>query len=380
MNDLEIFKLGITLAQALNGEQEAIADLKYLFNKHPEMFKNLEDLREVIKETVLNPEIITNTNKEGGILGAKRISESKMGEVGIYNDNGTNEIFHANKKRISEFYKLEEKARLSVETPSAEAAPTWSDRCADEPNNSSRFNNELSTADSEIIPQQSKQKDKLIINIFGAPGVGKSTLAKKLQEFMSKYKPALVEEFATFLIKEGRENELENQTFVSSNQAKMLENGFKQSNLVISDSPIDLGIIYNNFNANKNDKESSDYIFEVHNIVSNANTKYESIDIFIKHDQESEKGYSMQDRVHTLQESKFLEEDISRYLLYYERKPIAVDRSCDIETLIDTIKENPKFKEFAKSNRFANLKKPSDTPNNDTPNNDKSKDTDGRTI
>lgn len=232
----------------------------------------------------------------------------------------------------------------------------------------------------EIIPQQSKQKDKLVINIFGAPGVGKSTLAKKLQEFMSKYKPALVEEFATFLIKEGRENELENQTFVSSNQAKMLENGFKQSNLVISDSPIDLGIIYNSFNANKNDKESSDYTFEVHNIVNNANTKYESIDIFIKHNQESEKGYSMQDRVHTLQESKFLEEDISRYLLHYERKPIVVDRSCDIEILIDTIKENPKFKEFAKSNRFANLKKPSDTPNNDMPNNDKSKDTDGRTI
>ena len=376
MNDLEIFKLGSALVQALQGEEEAIADIKKLYNDHPEMFSNIKQVSEVINDIAQNYEIIVDAahskNDKLYFKAAKRLDEEKMGDIVVKNDNGTNEIFHANRKNMREFNRLVKQVETGGKVahflhPDIKSA--WAGSKEHSPASS-----------DEIIPQQSKQKDKLVINIFGAPGVGKSTLAKNLQEYMSKYKPALVEEFATFLIKEGRENELENQTFVSSNQAKMLENGFKQSNLVISDSPIDLGIIYNSFNANKNDKESSDYTFEVHNIVNNANTKYESIDIFIKHDQKSEKGYSMQDRVHTLQESKFLEEDISRYLLHYERKPIVVDRSCDIEILIDTIKENPKFKEFAKSNRFANLKKPSDTPNNDTPNSDKSKDTNGRDI
>ncbi len=33
----------------------------------------------------------------------------KMGDVAIRNDNGTNVIFHANKKKISEFKRLEAK-------------------------------------------------------------------------------------------------------------------------------------------------------------------------------------------------------------------------------------------------------------------------------
>ena len=37
MSDLEIFKLGVTLAQALQGEQEAIADIKSLYKKHPDV-------------------------------------------------------------------------------------------------------------------------------------------------------------------------------------------------------------------------------------------------------------------------------------------------------------------------------------------------------
>ena len=63
MSDLEIFKLGITLAQALQGEQEAIADLAHLFKRHPEMFKNLDDLKDVITKTALEPDYVMENKK-----------------------------------------------------------------------------------------------------------------------------------------------------------------------------------------------------------------------------------------------------------------------------------------------------------------------------
>lgn len=114
MSDLEIFKLGITLAQALQGDEYAIANLKTLFERHPEMFKSLDDLREIIAKTALKPEIIMPNEKPLGkdieIIAAKRLDSRKMGDIGVRNENGTNKIFHANKTRISNFQRLEKKA------------------------------------------------------------------------------------------------------------------------------------------------------------------------------------------------------------------------------------------------------------------------------
>ena len=41
--ELEIFKLCERLTELL-GDKEAIADLKKLYEKHPEMFKNMQDV------------------------------------------------------------------------------------------------------------------------------------------------------------------------------------------------------------------------------------------------------------------------------------------------------------------------------------------------
>lgn len=58
MSDLQIFELGIHLAKALGGDKEAIADVKRLYNRHPEMFDNLQDVLNTINEVVKNPEYI----------------------------------------------------------------------------------------------------------------------------------------------------------------------------------------------------------------------------------------------------------------------------------------------------------------------------------
>ncbi|PAF42175.1 hypothetical protein [Helicobacter sp. 11S03491-1] len=112
MHELEIFELGLALAKALGGDKEAIADVGKIASLHPEMFENLQDVIRTIKEVLKDPQIIVNNprpkNDKDFIL-AKQLNEEKMGDVGIRNDEGTNIIFHVNKKRLRNLEILVEK-------------------------------------------------------------------------------------------------------------------------------------------------------------------------------------------------------------------------------------------------------------------------------
>ena len=149
--ELEIFELCERLAELL-GDKEAIADLKKLYANHPEMFRDMQDIKEIINKVVSEPEIIINNPKARvakDLIVAKRLDERKMGDVGIRNDEGTNVIYHTNKKNIRGFYKLQS----LVETPSAKAAPTWSDHCADKSKDLPKCIKAPSTTANDIIPQ-----------------------------------------------------------------------------------------------------------------------------------------------------------------------------------------------------------------------------------
>ncbi|WP_416860911.1 hypothetical protein [Helicobacter ganmani] len=70
---------------------------------------------QTIKEVVSKAEIITDAKRKDAILVTTMLEDNrKMGEVAIENDEGTNIIFHTNKKRAKEFERL--KSSL-VETP-----------------------------------------------------------------------------------------------------------------------------------------------------------------------------------------------------------------------------------------------------------------------
>ena len=102
---LEIFKLCERLAKLL-GDKEAIADLKILLIRHPEMFESKEEVKEVIERVVSEPDIIVDARRDENYLvfkALKALSETKMGD-------GINEIFHANKKKISELTRFAKKA------------------------------------------------------------------------------------------------------------------------------------------------------------------------------------------------------------------------------------------------------------------------------
>ncbi|MBQ8819151.1 MAG: hypothetical protein IJZ99_00110, partial [Campylobacter sp.] len=56
-SELEIFKLCERLAELL-GDEEAIADLNILLERHPEMFVGKEKVYNLIKKVLNDPEII----------------------------------------------------------------------------------------------------------------------------------------------------------------------------------------------------------------------------------------------------------------------------------------------------------------------------------
>ncbi|EPM8362011.1 hypothetical protein ACTSAC_001801, partial [Campylobacter jejuni] len=84
---LEIFKLCERLAELL-GDKEAIADLKILLIRHPEMFESKEEVKEVIERVVSEPDIIVDARRDENYLvfkALKALSETKMGDVIIKN-------------------------------------------------------------------------------------------------------------------------------------------------------------------------------------------------------------------------------------------------------------------------------------------------------
>ena len=56
---LEIFALCERLAELL-GDKEAVADLQRLYARHPEMFRDMQEVSEVIEAVVHEPEIIVD--------------------------------------------------------------------------------------------------------------------------------------------------------------------------------------------------------------------------------------------------------------------------------------------------------------------------------
>ncbi len=153
--ELEIFALCERLTELL-GDKEAIADLKKLYDRHPEMFKDMQEVSQTIKEVVSEPEIIRENPKaknDKDFMLYKQLDNKKMADVGIKNDEGTNIIFHANKKNISKSSYFKKNKQMLVETPSAKAAPTRLSHCADKSSDLSRDSKVLSTSAKGIIPQ-----------------------------------------------------------------------------------------------------------------------------------------------------------------------------------------------------------------------------------
>lgn len=152
-------------------------------------------------------------------------------------------------------------------------------------------------------------KLKEVINIFGAPGVGKSTLASGLFYRMkvNGFSVELVTEYAKECVFEERFNIIkEDQLYVFANQNRKLFRLLNQYEFVIMDSPIILSNVYKQKDSFYNDIDFT-------NLVTSTFKQYPNRNYFITLNE----NFNFEDsgRVHTLTQSKHLEKVIREMLI-----------------------------------------------------------------
>ncbi|HIC3487133.1 TPA: hypothetical protein ACW4IT_000581 [Campylobacter coli] len=91
---------------------EIIADLEYLANKHKEMFKKPSDVFKLIKEIKENPTFFYKNNRMDIALIAKRLNDNKLGKLGVNKD--TREVRHVTKVKEKDLTRLEKVSKKNT--------------------------------------------------------------------------------------------------------------------------------------------------------------------------------------------------------------------------------------------------------------------------
>ncbi|ECR2944287.1 hypothetical protein F1O28_00425 [Campylobacter jejuni] len=91
---------------------EIIADLEYLANKHKEMFKKPSDVFKLIKEIKENPTFFYKNNRIDIALIAKRLNDNKLGKLGVNKDTG--EVRHVTKVKEKDLTRLEKVSKKNT--------------------------------------------------------------------------------------------------------------------------------------------------------------------------------------------------------------------------------------------------------------------------
>lgn len=150
-----------------------------------------------------------------------------------------------------------------------------------------------------------------VINIFGGPGVGKSTLAAFLFSYLKSRKNTsaeLITEFAKDLVYEGQLNTLKiDQLYVFANQnhrMKMIQDYTPNVDFIITDSPLLLSNIYGEIN-NSIDENFKSFATSIFN-------SYENINLFIS--RRGQFRYEEGGRIQTNEEAENVHNNIKKYL------------------------------------------------------------------
>lgn len=140
-----------------------------------------------------------------------------------------------------------------------------------------------------------------VINLFGGPGCGKSTLAAELFVNYKKagYNVELVTEYAKELVYEQRHNVLDDQLYILAKQNRRLRRLSEAGvEFAITDSPLILAAFYNQFHFDGdkdltrlaiktfNSYENSNYVLIRHNFRYQTIGRIESFEEAIKIDNE----------------------------------------------------------------------------------------------
>jgi len=153
------------------------------------------------------------------------------------------------------------------------------------------------------------------INLYGAPGSGKTTLASQIFSLLKtlNYDCELIGELAREWAYTDRMILSFDQVYLFASQMHREDTLFSRSkaNIIITDSPVVMNAFYGYI---KNKK----LYFGLESLARQFDNKYNSVNIFLK--QNKDYNYSQSGRFHTLEESKKLESEMQEFLIDYYNK------------------------------------------------------------
>ena len=166
-----------------------------------------------------------------------------------------------------------------------------------------------------------------LINVLGGPGIGKSVLAASLYVELKKrhIEAEYVAEYPKELVYQERMLALQDQVYVFANQYHKIWTAAKHNQIVVTDSPIMLSMIYNPDTS----QHFNDLIIELHN-------KFNSMNVVLKRTPET---HSMVGRIHSLTESIAVDTQIraildNRNIDYLEFDPIHDDLNKLVQFIV----------------------------------------------
>ena len=168
-----------------------------------------------------------------------------------------------------------------------------------------------------------------VINIIGAPGVGKSTYAAKLFAEMKAqgFSCELVQEFAKEIVYADNNKLRNDQLIVMGEQYRRTFVLDGKVDYIITDSPILLSVIYNRLTP----KPYMPQFFD--QVCMDAFNKFDNINIMLTHN--FERQYQQQGRIETLTQSIKIERAIARLA---QHQALKVLRNPTIDFVINEIK------------------------------------------
>ena len=152
-----------------------------------------------------------------------------------------------------------------------------------------------------------------IINLFGGPGIGKSTQASGLFTEMKKHHMSVeyTYEFPKEVAWEGNVSQLKDQFFITANQHRNISRLYGKVDYIIVDSPIVLGCFYEQ-------RYGDGYPASFYEMTGFSNflwdlfKKYDNINILLTRNNDT---YDPNGRLQNLDEAKEIDADIKETLL-----------------------------------------------------------------
>lgn len=182
-----------------------------------------------------------------------------------------------------------------------------------------------------------------IVNLFGGPGIGKSSIASGLTYKLKKNHITCDNpyEFPKVLAWDENYSAISDQLYVLANQHRGIVKSYGKVDYIILDSPILLSLIYKDYYNKQRDSDYPSRLYRENfdNVVLDMHRGYDNINILLKR---HSGNHNNKERYHNLEESieldTMIEESLRLHNIEYHIVEVCDNTLNDIYKII--IKEN----------------------------------------